>query len=237
MLRRASQGEEDIETAHVYTAPKKQAGRKNTVFYRDESDDEETSAQEETVDGVPVDNSWLVVQKNILLGKDDVYEGTFPSFRKRLWLDEVEGLPESDMAESSSSEEDENSETEVATVEQSNNRKKRNTPLDTEEEPGHFSDSHSSLEPTSRYSRPPNRKMPRLIRSGVSETAISSYLKFVDLGIRYGAEQKRGKDGLEDCLDDDKTRLSIMQNATRTTRNNILGNENIEHTNDEQNLE
>ncbi len=71
----------------------------------------------------------------------------------------------------------------------------------------------------------------------IPETAISSYLKFVDLGIRYGAEQKRGKDGLEDCLDDDKTRLSIMQNATRTTRNNILGNENIEHTNDEQNLE
>ena len=174
VLRRASQGEEDIETAHVYTAPKKQSGRKNIVFYRDESDDEETSAQEETVDGVPVDNSWLVVQKNILLGKDDVYEGTFPSFRKRLWLDEVEGLPESDMAESSSSDEDENSETEVATVEQSNNRKKRNTPLDTEEDSGHFSDSHSSLEPTSRYSRPPNRKMPRLIRSGVSETAISS---------------------------------------------------------------
>ena len=27
------------------------------------------------------------------------------------------------------------------------------------------------------------------------------------------------------------------ENATRTTRNNILGNENIEHTNDEQNLE
>ena len=112
--------------------PKSSLAVKNTVFYRDESDDEETSAQEETVDGVPVDNSWLVVQKNILLGKDDVYEGTFPPFRKRLWLDEVEGLPESDMAESSSSDEDENSETEVATDEQSNNRKKRNTPLDPE---------------------------------------------------------------------------------------------------------
>lgn len=48
---------------------------------------------------------------------------------------------------------------------------------------------------------------------------------------------QRGKDGFTDCIEDDKTRLSNMQNATRTTRNNVLGDVNIEHTNDEQNLE
>lgn len=48
---------------------------------------------------------------------------------------------------------------------------------------------------------------------------------------------QRGKDGFSDCIEDDKTRLSNMQNATRTTRNNVLGDVNIEHTNDEQNLE
>lgn len=48
---------------------------------------------------------------------------------------------------------------------------------------------------------------------------------------------QKGKDGFTDCIEDDKTRLSYMQNATRTTRNNVLGDVNIEHTNDEQNLE
>jgi len=50
-------------------------------------------------------------------------------------------------------------------------------------------------------------------------------------------QDKKGKDGLADCVEDDKTRLSNMQNATRITRNNVLGDVNIEHTNDEQNLE
>ena len=50
-------------------------------------------------------------------------------------------------------------------------------------------------------------------------------------------QDKKGKDGFADCVEDDKTRLSNMQNATRTTRNNVLGDVNIEHTNDEQNLE
>lgn len=45
------------------------------------------------------------------------------------------------------------------------------------------------------------------------------------------------KDGFADCIEDDKTRLSTMQNATKTTRNNLLGNESIKHTDDEQNLE
>jgi len=48
---------------------------------------------------------------------------------------------------------------------------------------------------------------------------------------------QKGKDGFADCIEDDKTRLSNMQNATRTTRNNVLGDVNIEHANDEQNLE
>lgn len=48
---------------------------------------------------------------------------------------------------------------------------------------------------------------------------------------------QKGKDGFTDCIEDDKTRLSYMQNATRTTRNKVLGDVNIEHTNDEQNLE
>ncbi len=50
-------------------------------------------------------------------------------------------------------------------------------------------------------------------------------------------QSQKGKNGFEDCLEDDRTRLSNMQDATRTTRNNVLGNVNIEHTNDEQNLE
>lgn len=50
-------------------------------------------------------------------------------------------------------------------------------------------------------------------------------------------QDKKGKDGFADCVEDDKTRLANMQNATRTTRNNVLGDVDIEHTNDEQNLE
>ena len=50
-------------------------------------------------------------------------------------------------------------------------------------------------------------------------------------------QAQEGKDGFTDCIGDDKTRLSNMQNATRTTRSNVLGDENIEHTTDEQNLE
>lgn len=45
-----------------------------------------------------------------------------------------------------------------------------------------------------------------------------------------------GKDGFADGLEDDKTRLPTVQNAIRTIRKNVLENENIEHTNDEQNL-
>ena len=52
--------------------------------------------------------------------------------------------------------------------------------------------------------------------------------------IRQG---ERGKDGFTDCIEDDKTRLSYMQNATRTTRNNVLEDINGENTNYQQNLE
>ena len=48
---------------------------------------------------------------------------------------------------------------------------------------------------------------------------------------------QKGKDGFADCIEDDKTRSSNMQNATRITKNNVLGDVNIEHSNDEQNLE
>ena len=52
--------------------------------------------------------------------------------------------------------------------------------------------------------------------------------------IRQG---EKGKDGFTDCIEDDKTRLSYMQNATRTTRNNVLEDINGENTNYQQNLE
>ena len=48
---------------------------------------------------------------------------------------------------------------------------------------------------------------------------------------------QKGKDGFADGIEDDKTRLYNIQNAIRTTRNNVLGDVNIEHINDEQNLE
>ena len=48
---------------------------------------------------------------------------------------------------------------------------------------------------------------------------------------------QKGKDGFADCIEDDKTRLSNMQNATRTTRNNVLEDINGENTNYQQNLE
>jgi len=51
------------------------------------------------------------------------------------------------------------------------------------------------------------------------------------------ASEEKGKDGLVDCLEDDKTRLSNIQNVTRTVRSNVLGDRIIEPTNDEQNLE
>ena len=47
---------------------------------------------------------------------------------------------------------------------------------------------------------------------------------------------RKGKDGFADCIEDDKTRLFNMQNTTRITKN-ILGDVNIEHSNDKQNLE
>lgn len=48
---------------------------------------------------------------------------------------------------------------------------------------------------------------------------------------------QKGKDGFADSIDDDKTRLSNVQNATRTTKNNVLGDVdvNIEYLNDEHN--
>lgn len=46
---------------------------------------------------------------------------------------------------------------------------------------------------------------------------------------------QKGKDGFEDCIEDDKTRLSNVQSATRTTKNNVLGDVNIEYLNDEHN--
>ena len=52
--------------------------------------------------------------------------------------------------------------------------------------------------------------------------------------IRQG---EKGKAGFTDCIGDDKTRLSDMQNATRTTRNNVLGDINREDANYQQNLE
>ena len=52
--------------------------------------------------------------------------------------------------------------------------------------------------------------------------------------IRQG---EKGKDGFTDCIKDDKTRLSYMQNATRTTRNNVLEDINRENTNYQHNLE
>ena len=52
--------------------------------------------------------------------------------------------------------------------------------------------------------------------------------------IRQG---EKGKAGFTDCIGDDKTRLSDMQNATRTTRNNVLEDINRENTNYQHNLE
>ena len=46
-------------------------------------------------------------------------------------------------------------------------------------------------------------------------------------------QSQKGKDGFTDCIKDNKTSLSYMKKATRTTRNNVLGDINIEHTNDE----
>lgn len=46
---------------------------------------------------------------------------------------------------------------------------------------------------------------------------------------------QKGKDGFEDCIEDDKTRLSNVQSATRTTKNNVLGDVNIEYLNNEHN--
>ena len=57
------------------------------------------------------------------------------------------------------------------------------------------------------------------------------YLEHIRLSV------EKGKNGFVDCIGDDKTKLSTMQKATRTTRKNIPGNENIKNTNDEQNLE
>ena len=48
-------------------------------------------------------------------------------------------------------------------------------------------------------------------------------------------KKDKGKDGFSDCIDDDKTKLSTVQVSTHNTRSSILGNKNIEHTNDEQN--
>lgn len=50
---------------------------------------------------------------------------------------------------------------------------------------------------------------------------------------RQGQEEK---DGFTDCMDDNRTRLTNMQDATRTTKNNVLEDINIGHANDEQSL-
>jgi hypothetical protein len=38
---------------------------------------------------------------------------------------------------------------------------------------------------------------------------------------------QKGKDGFTDCIKDDETRFSYMKKATRTTINNVLGEEHI----------
>lgn len=47
---------------------------------------------------------------------------------------------------------------------------------------------------------------------------------------------EKGKNGFVDCIEDDKTRLSNIQSATRTVRGNVLGDVIIKPTNDEQNI-
>lgn len=49
-------------------------------------------------------------------------------------------------------------------------------------------------------------------------------------------QSQKGKDGFTDCIEDDEARVSHMKNATRITRNSVLGDVN-EHANDKQNLE
>ena len=49
-------------------------------------------------------------------------------------------------------------------------------------------------------------------------------------------QEERGKDGYTDCIEDDRTRLSDMQNATNDTRNNVQGNGEKGNTKNNQNL-
>ena len=44
--------------------------------------------------------------------------------------------------------------------------------------------------------------------------------------------RSKGKEGLEDCLNDDKTRTSDVQKATDVTKRNAIGNTEIEQANE-----
>lgn len=50
-------------------------------------------------------------------------------------------------------------------------------------------------------------------------------------------EIQEGKTGFEDCIDDDKTRLSSVKSATNETKDNVIGDESKENTSDEQSFE
>lgn len=68
----------------------------------------------------------------------------------------------------------------------------------------------------------------------IPETAISAYSELGDLRSRYG---KKGKNGLEDCLNDNKTRKLNVQEATISTKKSILGNPEIEQNNNKNLVE
>ena len=54
--------------------------------------------------------------------------------------------------------------------------------------------------------------------------------------IRIILDEKK-KDGFLDCIGDDKTRITSMQNANRTVRNITVRNEDRKNSNEEPNLE
>lgn len=69
-----------------------------------------------------------------------------------------------------------------------------------------------------------------------NEKFYTKVSKMIAERIRTRQSQK-GKDGFEDCIEDNQTRISNMQNATKTIKSNILESGNREKSKDEQNLE
>lgn len=75
-------------------------------------------------------------------------------------------------------------------------------------------------------------------KTNMTKEKIEPYIENLhSLANKRRKQISEGKSGFEDCIKDENTKLSEMQNTTKTTKINIFGDLNIENSNEDKSLE